>query len=340
MKYLTTTFAIACMAFGFASIVATPAQANEEWKCSHNGGQWNIRSNGEGVCDEPNRVYGEINDIDSLEQVAIRDDDRLEDCLITKENPNGMKLCVVADENGNERVAGIEVPDGVELAYTTTMPGCVWNQEKHRYDCPVSSPWLPKAGEAEGEQVAWDTWPDNNQECWETVTKNGPETKCVPSGWGGSPKSEESEGEQIAFDASKCWIKSDGSVDCEDSNLMGLPKAEGVEGERVAYCWIVEDGKCVPAGQVGKYEAVEPVKTASGTFYPLPMVTIAEMDKLLAPGGTSVASFDKILAPGGTAVESDYQFADREDGSGGDFGESGGGDFGEGDRAAASTAAE
>ena len=296
MKYLTTTFAIACMAFGFASIVATPAQANEEWKCSHNGGQWNTRSNGEGVCDEPNRVYGEINDIDSLEQVAIRDDDRPEDCLITKENPDGMKLCVVADENDNERVVGIEVPDGVEFAYTTAMPGCVWNQKKHRYDCPVSSPLLPKAGETEGEQ--------------------------------------------IAFDAAKCWIKSDGSVDCEDSNLMGLPKAEGTEGERVAYCWIVEDGKCVPAGQGGKYEAVEPVKTASGTFYPLPMVTIAEMDKLLAPGGTSVASFDKILAPGGTAVESDYQFADREDGSGGDFGESGGGDFGEGDRAAASTAAE
>ena len=69
------------------------------------------------------------------------------------------------------------------------------------------------------------------------------------------------------------------------------------------------------------------------------------------------AQIDKILAPGGTAVESDHQFAesdckddpyqrhclsfaDREGGSGGDFGESGGGDFGEGDRAAASTAAE
>ena len=41
------------------------------------------------------------------------------------------------------------------------------------------------------------------------------------------------------------------------------------------------------------------------------------------------------------ALEEDHQFADREDGSGGDFGESGGGDFdGEKDRAAASTAAE
>ena len=52
-----------------------------------------------------------------------------------------------------------------------------------------------------------------------------------------------------------------------------------------------------------------------------------------------VAEHEKILSPGGTAVESDHQFADREDGSGGDFGDSGG-DFGEGDRAAASTAAE
>ena len=82
------------------------------------------------------------------------------------------------------------------------------------------------------------------------------------------------------------------------------------------------------------------MKIALGTFYPLPMMTVAEMDNLLAPGGTSVASFDKILAPGGTTVESDYQFADREDSSGGDFGDSGGGDFGESDRAAASTAAE
>ena len=70
-----------------------------------------------------------------------------------------------------------------------------------------------------------------------------------------------------------------------------------------------------------------------------------------------VAESERILSPGGTAVESDHQFAendckddpyqrhcmsfaDREGGSGGDFGESGGGDFGEGDRAAASTAAE
>ena len=53
-------------------------------------------------------------------------------------------------------------------------------------------------------------------------------------------------------------------------------------------------------------EDSEPVKTASGTFYPLPMVTVAEMDKLLAPSGTSVASFDRILAPGGTAVESEH----------------------------------
>ena len=39
-------------------------------------------------------------------------------------------------------------------------------------------------------------------------------------------------------------------------------------------------------------------------------------------------------------IEPLEQFADREDGLGGDSGDSGGGDFGEGDRAAASTAAE
>ena len=44
-------------------------------------------------------------------------------------------------------------------------------------------------------------------------------------------------------------------------------------------------------------------KTASGTFYPLPMMTVAEMDKLLPPGGTSVASFDNVLVPGGTPLK-------------------------------------
>lgn len=59
------------------------------------------------------------------------------------------------------------------------------------------------------------------------------------------------------------------------------------------------------------------------------MVTVAGMDKLLAPGVTGMASFDKILALGGTTVESDYQFADREDESGGEV-----------DRVATSTAAK
>ena len=303
MKYLTTTFAIACMAFGFASIVATPAQANEAWKCSHNGGQWNIRSNGEGVCDEPSRVYGEINNIDSLEQVAIEDDDQYE-CDTLKQDQKGVKLCVVTDENGTERVAGIEVPDGVEFAGRPDKYD--WSEACAKGQCTPSG---YKTGDAEGEQVAWDTWGNQGEECWETVTKNGPETKCVPSGWGGSPKSEEAEGEQFA----------------------------GGKRDYLEWCGQSPD-KCPESG--GKHEDFEPVKTASGTFYPLPMIDVASMDKLLAPGGTSVASFDKILAPGGTAVESDYQFADREDGSGGDFGDSGGGDFGEGDRAAASTAAE
>ena len=67
------------------------------------------------------------------------------------------------------------------------------------------------------------------------------------------------------------------------------------------------------------------------------MIDVGSMDKLLAPDGTSMTSFDKILAPGGTAVESDYQLANRKDGSGRDCSESGGGDFDASDRATAST---
>ena len=298
MKYLTTTFAVALVAFGFASIMTTPAQANESWECAQNGGIWSEGQGHDGMCNygnHPGNNTAEIDDVEPLQQVAINDDDRLEDCL-TRENPDGMQLCVVTDDNGNERVAGIEVPEGVEFAYATTVPGCVWNQEKHRYDCP----WQPKAGETEGEQVA--------------------------------------------FDATKCWLRQDGSVECEDPNLIGLPKAGEAEGEQVAWDSWSESNKCwweiTPSTDTGADTECTPTKTPTGTFYPLPMMTVAETDKLLAPGGISVASFDKILAPGGTAVESKHQFADREDGSGGDLGESGGGDFGEGDRAAASTAAE
>ena len=283
------------MAFGFASITATDVAANESSMLQEKGS-----------CAEKNRdrgayyeeygtydcnVYGEINDVAPPQQFAYGDDDRHE-CGALKQNQDGVKLCVVTDENGNERVAGIEVPDGVEVAYTTTMPGCVWNQEKHKYDCPMTSPWLPKADEAEGEQIA--------------RGQRGPSTKTVRT--------------------------------CD--SVSGCGKTDETQGEQFAGCVTRPDGSIVCPGDAWKSEDSEPIKTASGTFYPLPMMTVAEMDKLLAPGGTSVASFDKILAPGGTAVEGDYQFADREDGSGGDFGGSGGGDFGEGDRAAASTAAE
>ena len=243
MKYLTMTFAIAFMAFGFASITATPAQANESWECAQDGGQWVAKSGHDDECVYPS--HAAIDDVDSLQQVAVRDDDRLEDCL-TRENPDGMKLCVVNDEDGNEKVAGIEVPDGLEFADS----GSDWG-------------W-------------WLICMSNPERC------NGDENTS-------GENASKAEGEQFA-----CH----GNIRCK------------------------------------------PTKTPTGTFYPLPMIDVASMDKLLAPGGTSVASFDKILAPGGTAVKSDYQFADREDGSGGDFGDSGGGDFGEGDRAAASTAAE
>ena len=270
MKYLTMTFAIAGMAFGFASIAAIPAQASEEFECWW----WErpecatedeplMTRDGAQLQNESPSLRPEINDVESLQQVAINDDDRLEDCL-TRKNSDGMTLCVVTDEDGNERVAGIEVPDGVEFADSGSDWGwwliCMSNPERCNGDESTQDAH-GNTGETEGEQVA-----DKQSDYWEWCREN--------------------------------------TIECREETF-------------------------VPS-----------TKTASGTFYPLPMITVAEMDKLLASSGASVASFDKILAPGGTAVESDEQFADREDGSGGDLGESGGDDFGEGDRAAASTAAE
>ena len=295
MKYLTMTFAIAFMAFGFASIKATPVQANESWECAQDGGQLVARSGHDDECVYPSRA--EIDGVDSLQQVAIRDDDKFEDCSITKENPDGVKLCVVTDENGNERVAGIEVPDGVEFAGRPDKYD--WSEACAKGQCTPSG---YKAEEAGGEQVAGGL----SDYC--RRPENSLKRSCLPVG----NSAGEDEREQVAG-GKRDWNQH-------------IRKDEEAEGEQVAG---------------GPHRPLPlPTKTPTGTFYPLPMIDVASMDKLLAPGGTSVASFDKILAPGGTAVESDYQFADREDGSGGDFGESGGGDFGEGDRAAASTAAE
>ena len=254
MKYLTaTTLSFALMACGFGSLGATPAQA------STIGDDRTIYSES----DHEN----EVNDIDPLEQLAINDDDRFEDCTWSV-NQDGMKMCSKTDENGSEVVAGIEVPKGVEFA------GCV-EREDGDYVCT--------------------------------------------GGW----KSEDGEGEKVAqahINASVCAMFPT-IPECQG-------KAEEAEGEQFA---------CSGTDYI---YGCRPTKTPTGTFYPLPMIDVASMDKLLAPGGTSVASFDKILAPGGTAIDSDHQFADREDGSGGSFGNSGGGDFGDGDRAAAGTAAE
>ena len=71
MKYLTTTFAIACMAFGFASITATPAQANEASECWWEEGPecateaCSMRERSEGRCNS-----ARIEDIEPLEQTA------------------------------------------------------------------------------------------------------------------------------------------------------------------------------------------------------------------------------------------------------------------------------
>ena len=261
MKYLTTTSAIACMAFAVCVGITTQAQANSsspeednfEGCVYENENRVIVRSTEERCRIGTPRgpiVIGEVNDVEPLEQFAYGDDDQFE-CSTLKEDQNGTKLCVVADENGSERGAGIEVPDSVRLAGQR-----------------------PEPVNPEGDWIGADI--------------------C-----------------RIYADAPFCPSKAEGEQTARGEQPSVNPPSSG-NNDSVR-------GRAV--------------KTASSTFYPLPMMTVAEMDKLLAPGGTSVASFDKILAPGGTAVESDYQFADREDGSGG-------GDFGEGDRAAASTAAE
>ena len=255
---ITTTFTIALMAFGFASITATPAQAtSNEDKCQLLNDQEACRRHLE------ERTGQRIHDVN-----ASLDDDRHEDCNM-KENPDGLKLCFKPDENGVERVAGVELP-----AFC---------------DDP----------------------------------ENAADAICRLQDWKGG----EVEGEVFACIAGRCWSLKHGET--EGGEVADFDEYEEDDLHQQIAC----------SGTDYIY-GCRPTKTPTGTFYPLPMIDVASMDKLLAPGGTSVASFDKILAPGGTAVESDYQFADREDGSGGDFGEAGGSDFGEGDRAAASTAAE
>lgn len=186
---------------------------------------------------------------------------------------------------------------------------------------------LVYAGESDEENCMAITDWDEHYVCWE---RNQTDTAKID---GIEPVGQFAKGDEDGHHDCLWSVNEDGLRICSKADENG---GEGVAGIEVPDG--VEFSLVAPTGWGN--ENSEPVKTASGTFYPLPMVTVAEMDKLLAPGGTSVASFDRILAPGGTAVESEHQFADREDGSGGDFGESGGGDFGEADRAAASTAAE
>ena len=304
MKILiTATFAIALFAFGFASITAIPAQAGDD--CLP-GSEWNADRN---AC-ESTVGSAQIDGVDHPVEFA-QDDDRFEDCSTLKQNQDGLKLCYRPDEDGIERVAGIELPNFCEDPENAADAIC---RELERFVFIPDSDWGKK-------------------DCWKYP--NAPQCQ---------EKAEETEGERVAG-------RGDGRRSGEDDKLptLGGRKAGGVEGEQVAGNGSVWDWSefCLSNPEVcaeidAEYSSkdFEPVKTASGTFYPLPMIDVASMDKLLAPGGTSVASFDKILAPGGTAVEGDHQFADREDSSGGDFDGSGGGDSGEGDRAAASTAAE
>ena len=284
MKYLTTTFAIAFMAFGFASIMAAPAQARGDfYDVMHCEDKRNYNRETHRCEGAPTRS-SEITDVEPLERFASNEDgyDRArQEADEIREDKNGN---IIYEKDG--RIVGLEIAGDV-------------------YD------WKESLGEGQGTIQGWKT-----EEGRETAQADINASVCAmfPTIPDCNRKTEEAKGEQFAG-GKRDW-------------RLRTRKAEEAEGGQVACSgndWIY---------------GCKPTKTATGTFYPLPMIDVASMDKLLAPGGTSVASFDKILAPGGTAVESDYQFADREDGSGGDFGESGGGDFGEGDRAAASTAAE
>ena len=294
MKYLTTTFAIAFMAFGFASIMATPAQARGDfYDVMHCEDKRNYDRETHRCEGAPTRS-SEITDVEPLERFASNEDgyDRArQEADEIREDKNGN---IIYEKDG--RIVGLEIAGDI-------------------YD------WKESLGEGQGTIQGWKT-----EEGRETAQADINASVCAmfPTIPDCNRKTEEAEGVEVAGgNPEDCVTRSDGSVVCPGDSW----KAGEDEGEQVA---------C--SGNDWVY-GCRPTKTPTGTFYPLPMIDVASMDKLLAPGGTSVASFDKILAPGGTAVESDYQFADREDGSGGDFGDSGG-DFGEGDRAAASTAAE
>ena len=69
MKYLTTTFTMAFMAFGFASIMATPAQAHElcydAYSCNQPHGD---------SSDEHMRRGAEVDGVEPLEQFADKED--------------------------------------------------------------------------------------------------------------------------------------------------------------------------------------------------------------------------------------------------------------------------
>lgn len=308
MKTLTTTtFAITLMALGFVGIVATPAQA------------------GEGLGDD-RTIY------------TYDDRHQLKDCTWT-ENEDSLKLCRKTDEDGNERVAGIEVPDHWTQTGSKAIDGGQVASSGSDWSWWLICMRRPELcnGDESTEDSYGNTEEIRSEQFAGCVTRQDGSVVCPGDSW----KFEESQGEQFAGGSAD-------SVVCEPDLPAGeyhecvnqFSEGEIDSIQRLAGYQNNSRGK-VGGGDINGGEYPEPVKTASGTFYPLPMLTVAEMDKLLAPGGTSVASFDKILAPGGTAVESEHQFADREDGAGGgDFGESSGGDFGEGDRAAASTAAE
>ena len=101
MKYSAiTTVAIALVVFGIEGFVATSVQAGDQSK------PW---KDGEHRIDSPTGAPEEDSRPNS-EEVAFDDGDLLENCTWSV-NQDGIKVCSKNDENGSERVAGIEVPE-------------------------------------------------------------------------------------------------------------------------------------------------------------------------------------------------------------------------------------
>ena len=389
MKCLATTFAIALMAFGFASFVSTPAQAGEglvdcdinpdykqcrlysesrvnsvstQFADAANHVSFGCRDSENGNADCADVTERQIGGLGPLEQIAewgptakpdwdicwTYEDDPAEECIPAstgmgwKEDPNSPGKLIVIDWLGREV-----------------------NPDEYGF---------PKTGKAEGGQIAYSAgcepadlrcrhprWRPEEDEDGQTA--RGYKGNDNPLGRRVAPGSQigqfagayGTEGKVLCNDKypnrspypDNAWCDAEAEIDQLQEFARGQRGPSKFQND-IRVCDVVT-GECSKyddvMGAIYETAAFKKLLAPGGTsvaqgggFYPLP--TFAAFKKLLAPGGTTIAIFDKLLVPSGTAVESDYQFTDREDGTGGgESDESLGGDF-DGDGAAASKEGE